>query len=44
VKSGELKLNIKITAKPQGGVTKQQVEETKSALKELGLDDEVNTG
>jgi hypothetical protein len=43
VKSGELKLNINIEAKPQGGVTTQQVEETKSALRELGLDDDVKT-
>ncbi len=44
VKGGELKINIKFSAKPQGGVTKQQLEEAKAALKELGLSDEVNTG
>ncbi len=41
VSSGELNLRVSIRAKPQGGVTKQQVEETKAALRGLGLNDNV---
>jgi hypothetical protein len=41
VSSGELNLRASIQAKPRGGVTKQQVEETKAALRGLGLDDDV---
>lgn len=41
VKGGDLKLNINIEAAPTDGVTKQQVEETKAALRELGLNDDV---
>ena len=41
VKTGELKLNISIDATPPNGVTKEQIEETKAALRELGLEDDV---
>ena len=39
-----LKLTVTVEASPQGGVTKQQAEETKTALRELGLNDEVKNG
>jgi hypothetical protein len=35
----DLSLNVKVKCKPQGGVSKQKIEEIKSALRELGLDD-----
>jgi hypothetical protein len=35
----DLSLNVKVTCKPQGGVSPQKIEEIKSALRELGLDD-----
>ena len=35
----DLSLNVKMKCKPQGGVSKQKIEEIKSALRELGLDD-----
>lgn len=41
VKDGGLKLTVSIEASPTDGVTDQQVEETKAALRELGLDDDV---
>jgi hypothetical protein len=37
----DLRLNVKINFKPQGGMSKQKIEEIKSALRELGLDDNV---
>jgi hypothetical protein len=43
VKSGDLKLNVSIEATPTDGITDQQVEETKAALRELGLNDKVLT-
>ena len=36
-----LKLTVKVEVSPEGGVSKQKVEETKSALRELGLNDDV---
>ena len=35
----DLSLNVKVKCKPQGGVSQQKLEEIKSALRELGLDD-----
>jgi hypothetical protein len=35
----DLSLNVKVKCKPQGGVSQQKIEEIKSALRELGLDD-----
>ncbi|MCG2720478.1 MAG: DUF499 domain-containing protein [Thermodesulfovibrionales bacterium] len=43
VKAGSLKLNVSIEATPKDGVTDHQVEETKAALRELGLNDNVHT-
>ncbi len=43
VSSGEVKLEVKIEASPKGGVTDQQVEETKAALRGLGMDATVGT-
>lgn len=43
VKAGSLKLNVNIEAEPKGGVTNNQTEETKTALRELGLNDNVHT-
>ena len=43
VSGGEVKLNVSIEAKPKDGVTDQQVEEIKAALRGLGLDDDVKT-
>ena len=37
-----LKLTVKFEVSPDGGVSKQKLEETKSALRELGLSDDVN--
>ena len=36
-----LKLTVKVEATPEGGVSKQKVEETKAALRELGLNDDL---
>jgi Protein of unknown function (DUF499) len=38
-----LKLTVTVEASPEGGVTKQQAEETKTALRELGLNDDVQS-
>ena len=43
VKAGSLKLNVSIEATPQDGIADYQVEETKAALRELGLNDNVHT-
>ena len=43
VSRGDVKLRVDIEAMPKDGVTDQQVEDTKAALKELGLDDDVRT-
>ena len=42
VSAGDVKLKVEIEASPKGGVTDQQVEETKTALRGLGLNDEVH--
>ena len=36
-----LKLTVKVEASPEGGVSKQKTEETKTALRELGLNEDV---
>ncbi len=36
-----LKLKLTVEVSPEGGLSKQRIEETKSALRELGLNDEV---
>ncbi|MGH7990589.1 MAG: ATP-binding protein, partial [Limisphaerales bacterium] len=36
-----LKLTVKVEVAPEGGVSKQKLDETKSALRELGLNDDV---
>jgi len=41
VQSGNIKLIVTIEVTPPDGVTDQQVEETKAALRELGMNDEV---
>jgi len=38
----DLSLNVKVQCRPLGGVSKQKIEEIKSALRELGLDDNLN--
>jgi hypothetical protein len=38
----DLSLNVKVSCKPQGGVSQQKIEEIKSALRELGLDDNLS--
>ena len=43
VSSGELKLHVSIEATPKGGLSDQQIEETKAALRGLGLDDTIRT-
>ena len=37
-----LKLTVKVEVSPEGGVSKQKLDETKSALRELSLNDDVN--
>ncbi len=37
-----LKLTVKVDVTPEGGVSKQKVDETKSALRELGLNDDID--
>lgn len=43
VQSGDVRLTVNIESNPSDGVTDQQVEETKAALRELGLSDDVQT-
>ncbi len=38
-----LKLTVKVEVSPEGGVSKQKLDETKSALRELGLNDDVSS-
>jgi len=38
-----LKLKVSIEASPESGISKQKIEETKVALRELGLNDDLNT-
>ena len=37
-----LKLTVKVEVSPEGGVSKQKLDETKSALRELGLSEDLN--
>jgi Protein of unknown function (DUF499) len=41
VTGGGLTLKLTVEVAPEGGVSKQRLEETKTALRELGMDDEV---
>lgn len=41
--NSELKLTVKFKVKPEGGLQPQQIEETKAALRELGLNDDVTS-
>ena len=41
VSVGDVKLQVQIEAVPKDGLTDQQIEETKTALRGLGLTDEV---
>jgi hypothetical protein len=43
VSGGEVRLQLRIEATPKNGVSDQQVDETKAALRGLGLDDDVKT-
>jgi len=38
-----LKLKLNVEIKPEGGISKQQLEETKAALRELGMTDDLST-
>lgn len=38
-----LKLRVNIEISPEDGVSKQKIDETKASLRELGLDDDLNT-
>ena len=40
---GGLKLTVQVEVAPPGGVSEQKVEETKVALRELGLGDDLKT-
>ncbi len=39
----DLKLKVTIEVSPESGISKQKIEETKVALRELGLNDDLNT-
>ena len=38
-----LKLKLTVEIAPEGGISKQKIEETKAALRELGLSDEIQS-
>ena len=38
-----LRLTVKVDVAPDGGVSQQKVDETRSALRELGLNDKLDT-
>jgi hypothetical protein len=38
-----LKLTLSVEVSPEGGIPAQKIEETRVALRELGLDDDVET-
>ena len=40
--SSGLTLTVKVECSPEGGLSPQKVEEVKSALRELGLDDRID--
>jgi hypothetical protein len=39
----DMKLTVKVDVQPKEGIPKQKVEETKTALRELGLSEELHT-
>ena len=39
-----LRLKVSVEVTPEGGISKQKIEETKAALRELGLNDELTSG
>ena len=39
-----LKLKISVEVQPEGGISKQKLEETKAALRDLGLSDDITSG
>ena len=41
--SKDIKLTVTFEAAPEGGISKQKVEETKAALRELGLDPDIKS-
>jgi hypothetical protein len=41
VNSG-LTLNVKVEFKPEGGLSRQKIDEVRSALRDLGLDDKID--
>jgi len=43
VGNGGLRLEVKVSISPEGGVSRQQADEIKSALRELGLDGKVDS-
>jgi hypothetical protein len=43
VKGGDLKIKVSFEASPEGGISDQQVKETKASLRELGLKDETGS-
>jgi hypothetical protein len=38
-----LKLKLSVEVAPEGGISKQKLEETKAALRELGLSDDLTS-
>jgi hypothetical protein len=38
-----LKLTLKVEVAPEGGVSQQKIDETRSALRELGLSEDVTS-
>ena len=44
VTAGDLSLRVSIEASPEGGLSRQQVDEMKAALRGLGLSDDVKEG
>ncbi len=44
VKNGNLRIKVEFQSSAGEGVSKQQIEETKAALRELGLDDQIQEG
>jgi hypothetical protein len=40
--SNQFKLRVSVEVHPEGGVSKRKIEETKAALRELGLPDDLN--
>jgi hypothetical protein len=38
-----LKLKLTVEVAPEGGISKQKIEETKAALRELGLSDDITS-